>query len=492
MGGGFLQTFGRPARESGCECERAGGMALGPVMAMISGPTLSDAVANPKNDLAKLVAAVKDDDKLVDELFLRVLNRHATANEVALAKRTIAEISADHAVLEKKLAEKEAWWKPIFAKLEAERTTAIAKAKTDLAEYEKANASKVAAAEKARAAAIDTAAANVATAERRRAYEQAAWEAKLAVKPDTPLWRPLKITEAKYRNASSLKFSVENDTTVLVLGGEQLYDTYQITGETTLAGVTAIMVEVLPDERLPGFGPGYGNRNFVLTELILTESGPLGDKTPRRKGTGAMKFSKAIASATQDKFDVAGAIDGKNDVSQPNGWATGGKAGPHRAVFQLEKTLANAKGSVISLQMSQIFKPNYLIGKFRLWVTDAKNPLSIGVPAEVAAAVAKPADKRTAADWDVLAAQQRLYDEPYHKAETALWAARLPLPVDPKLVALKDALKTAEMPVPIDPQLVQLRADFEMSKAQQADKRLTTVQDLAWALMNSPAFLFNH
>jgi WD40 repeat protein/mono/diheme cytochrome c family protein len=492
MGGGFLQTFGRPARESGCECERAGGMALGPVMAMISGPTLSDAVGNPKNDLAKLVAAEKDDAKLVDELFLRVLNRHASAKEVALAKQTIAEIGADHVAMEKKLAEKEAWWKPIFAKLETERTAAIAKAKTDLTAYEKASAPAVAAAEKARTAAIDTAAANLATAERRRAYEQAAWEAKLAVKPDTVKWQPLKITEAKYRNASSLKFSVENDTTVLVLGGEQLYDTYQLVGETTLPNVTALMVEVLPDERIPGFGPGYGNRNFVLTELILTESGPLGDKTPRRKGTGAMKFSKAIASTSQDKFDVAGAIDGKNDVSQNNGWATAGKAGPHRAVFQLEKALANAKGSSISLQMSQIFKPNFLIGKFRLWVTDAKDPLSLGVPADVAAAVAKPADKRTAADWDVLAAHQRLYDESYYKAESALWAARLPLPVDPKLVALKDALKTAEMPVPIDPQLVQMRADFEMSKVQQADKRLTTVQDLAWALMNSPAFLFNH
>ena len=29
LGGGFLQTFGKPARESACECERAGGMALG-------------------------------------------------------------------------------------------------------------------------------------------------------------------------------------------------------------------------------------------------------------------------------------------------------------------------------------------------------------------------------------------------------------------------------------------------------------------------------
>ena len=37
---GFLTTFGRPARESACECERTSGLQLGPVMALVSGPTL--------------------------------------------------------------------------------------------------------------------------------------------------------------------------------------------------------------------------------------------------------------------------------------------------------------------------------------------------------------------------------------------------------------------------------------------------------------------
>ena len=36
---GFLATFGRPARESACECERTSGLQLGPVMALVSGPT---------------------------------------------------------------------------------------------------------------------------------------------------------------------------------------------------------------------------------------------------------------------------------------------------------------------------------------------------------------------------------------------------------------------------------------------------------------------
>ena len=54
---GFLATFGRPARESACECERSSGLQLGPIMALVSGPTLGDAIADPANELAKLTAA---------------------------------------------------------------------------------------------------------------------------------------------------------------------------------------------------------------------------------------------------------------------------------------------------------------------------------------------------------------------------------------------------------------------------------------------------
>ncbi|MEO1999542.1 MAG: DUF1549 domain-containing protein, partial [Planctomycetaceae bacterium] len=42
---GFLATFGRPARESACECERSSGMQLGPIMALVSGPIVGNAIS---------------------------------------------------------------------------------------------------------------------------------------------------------------------------------------------------------------------------------------------------------------------------------------------------------------------------------------------------------------------------------------------------------------------------------------------------------------
>jgi hypothetical protein len=60
------------------------------------------------------------------------------------------------------------------------------------------------------------------------------------------------------------------------------------------------------------------------------------------------------------------------------------------------------------------------------------------------------------------------------------------------LVELEQKHTNAQRPILIDPKLVQLRRDADLSQKQLGNQRLTAAQDLAWALINSPAFLFNH
>jgi hypothetical protein len=63
---------------------------------------------------------------------------------------------------------------------------------------------------------------------------------------------------------------------------------------------------------------------------------------------------------------------------------------------------------------------------------------------------------------------------------------------DPILKMLRDQLEIVRQPVQLDPGLNRLRRDVEMSVQQSAVRRLTAAQDITWALINSPAFLFNH
>ena len=53
---GFLNNLGRPVRESACECERSQGLQLGPVMALVSGPTVGKAISDPKCALPSLAS----------------------------------------------------------------------------------------------------------------------------------------------------------------------------------------------------------------------------------------------------------------------------------------------------------------------------------------------------------------------------------------------------------------------------------------------------
>jgi hypothetical protein len=76
--------------------------------------------------------------------------------------------------------------------------------------------------------------------------------------------------------------------------------------------------------------------------------------------------------------------------------------------------------------------------------------------------------------------------------QTALTAQQQPLPPDPHVKELEAQLAAAQQPLPMDPKLQQLRRAVELSEEQLKNKRLTVAQDIAWALINNPAFLYNH
>ena len=158
-----------------------------------------------------------------------------------------------------------------------------------------------------------------------------------------------------------------------------------------------------------------------------------------------VKIREAEADFSQGGYAVASAIDGKPET----GWAVAAEFGrDHAAIFRLSRPIAAKAGTRLVIELDQQFMGgNHLLGKFRLSATDADGPLTR--PAHPAA-------------WRPLLAAREL-----SAAERSKLLGYY-LQTDGEYRSLKEAEQLLSNP------------------------RLAAVQDLAWALINSPAFLFNH
>ena len=128
-----------------------------------------------------------------------------------------------------------------------------------------------------------------------------------------------------------------------------------------------------------------------------------------------------------------------------------GKA--HTLTLETKAPVAQPGGAVLTFTMSQQFADGkHLLGRFRLSVTNSPRPFDRGqLPADVAAALAVAKEKRS----------------PEQKA------------------ALTNYFRAA------DGRYKDMATTVQQSAEAQKNRRLLGVQDLAWALINNPAFLFN-
>ena len=478
----FLAVLGRPARESPCECERSTGLQLGPIMALVNGQTVADAINDPNNAIAKLVAAEPDDVKVIQELFLRILNRPATPAEIKACLDVFYQIDRDHQKLVAALREREAYWAQTKPKLEKERLEAVAKAKAELEAHQKAIAPKVAQMEKERQERIVHAEQELQKYEKELLPKRfAEFEARHRQRIDWVRLDPRQLTTTNPKVA----LVKEHDLSVRV-EGDQGNVTYTVVASTDLRHITAIRLEALSDPRLPGGGPGRaGNGNFVLNQFVVEYAPKSNPKDFKR-----VELAKASADFNQEGFNVQEAIANPNNQK---GWAVAPRTGlTHWAVFEAKTPIDAEGGVILRLRLVHNFGGGHLLGRFRLSITAHKPPVPLGLSDDYQLVVDTPAQHRDAKQSEALLKYFRSTDEELAKRQNALAEARKPLPEDPKLKELRETLAEISKPLREDDLLVQLRQDVAASEKQLANRRLTAAQDLTWALINSPAFLFNH
>jgi hypothetical protein len=94
----FLRLFGRPTRQSVCECERVTEPSVAQVFHLLNSERVQDKLSREDGRVAELARKSKDDESLVADMYITVLSRQPTADELrkALSHIQAAKDPADH------------------------------------------------------------------------------------------------------------------------------------------------------------------------------------------------------------------------------------------------------------------------------------------------------------------------------------------------------------------------------------------------------------
>ena len=209
-----------------------------------------------------------------------------------------------------------------------------------------------------------------------------AWEKSLP--PKTPRWHIVR--PAKLSSATDTKFTIERDLSVFAAGPNDQEDTYTLSFQTSLRGITAVRLEVFADDRLPGRGPGRANNgNFVLSGLRVY----IHDKSSQQKRR--IRLQAARADFSQRERQVTSVIgDNPSD-----GWAIHPQTGVnHVAAFELAEKIRG--GAQLTIQLDHQTHSDHNIGRFRISLTHSPVPITVRPPsAAIRQILAKSVSKRS-------------------------------------------------------------------------------------------------
>jgi hypothetical protein len=198
------------------------------------------------------------------------------------------------------------------------------------------------------------------------------WETNLATSGTN--WHRLQVEEPTALRGT--KLLVQDDQSVLASGPHGGTNTYSMKVNTRLSGITGFRIEVLPDDSLPGKGPGRaGNGNFVLSEFKVSSLDANGKKMPLKFVKAETDFEQADGKNNPYQgWKATATIDG-DAKGNTWGWAVMPQFGKaHELVVQLDKPFSPDEPTQLLIEIDQNHKnPGHTIGRFRLSATTDAN-----------------------------------------------------------------------------------------------------------------------
>lgn len=187
-------------------------------------------------------------------------------------------------------------------------------------------------------------------------------------------WERLRPTEAK---SDVPILTIQSDDSVFASGDFTKSDTYKLKFRNLPAGVKAIRLEALTDDRLPSRGPGAayyegtdGDFHLANFKVIAGTNSVLLTNVTESFASGENKAAKAIDADLQSAWTIK---DGQ------------GKA--QNAVFQLVEPLKTVEELQIELLCAEYYVTS--LGRFRISVTTNENAKASTLPEDVQVALAK-------------------------------------------------------------------------------------------------------
>ena len=227
---------------------------------------------------------------------------------------------------------------------------------------------------------------------------QRAWERQVEARPVE--WVALQPSGSLSTGGATLR--ILSDGSILAEGPNPENDSYTVVAQTDLKTITGLRCDVLSDPSLPGGGPGRdGDGAFVLSRIEAQVSPKGAPQTVQ-----PVTWTRAAAEQAAPGFSVESLLENKASTGWSIEKTKAGKLDRVSAFFEAAGGAGFEQGTALTVTLSNRSKKKTAnLGRFRLWVTATKDPVSL--PDSVRAILALAPDQRSADQKSQLAAHYR-------------------------------------------------------------------------------------